>query len=469
MFRRTTELDISFDDGLLVIDGTVLEDVLAEVYRRFGPDAQILAAERNVVGGLGGFFGTERFHVVSRPADGEDGEADVPAERPTEPVDGPSFAAALAEALSGELEREAELPEPATPEVASPDRPAPLPVMVPVQAPAAPVIPLPQPAPAASPQEWPIAPAAVAPVLQPPPWPAHAAGSVLRAPASPPAWPPSRPPAPNGTGPSWSLPPMAPVERRVPALPPLVEPTAAPRQLVPDAAGVFDAVAALPTPPFTPEPTVVPDVDELLTFAELPLNDLLDRMDQVVPEPSRTAPPGVVAIVGDTEDAVTTVGRLAARQGTSGSSAVVLLAPDLRSRDSSRVVITSLTLIDEQRRRWSQRAGTTFVAVALDPGDAGRAWAHEALRVLAPAQVRYAAPAWRSNDELRERVAAIGHVDCVDLVDLEQALEPAEFLMLNPPIATIQGRPASAELWAAHLLATRRASVDTRRDLGGIG
>jgi hypothetical protein len=212
----------------------------------------------------------------------------------------------------------------------------------------------------------------------------------------------------------------------------------------------------------------MPDEFELLTFAELPLDELLERMDRLVPAQAPPAPAGVVAIVGDAEDAVTTARRLAARHGGEDSAAVVLLAPDLRSRDTSRVVITSLALVEQQRQRWTERPGTTFVAVALDPGQDGRAWAHDALQVLDPAQIRYAAPAWRSTDELHERVESFGHVDCVDLVDIDQAMEPAEFLTLQLPIASVEGRPVSPELWAAHLLAARRIAVAPQRhDIGG--
>lgn len=496
MFRRTTELDISFDDGQLVIDGAVLEDVLAEVYRRYGPDARIVTAERTVVGGVGGFFGTERFHVVARPADGEEEPAHLDDE-PAQPLDGPSFAAALAEALSSEAAHAMETPEPmeSVESVESVETPEPMETPEPIEpmAPAAAPVPSMQPPPfvppappAPTPPTWsphasvlPTLPVHTPPVHTPPVHtaPLHtppvqtAPVPVAAAPRTPPAWPsaPAWPPAPNRVGPTASLPAIT-GTNDLPPLPPFGEPTV--DALVPggDEPTSGPTAAALPSPPADVDQLGTEPITaaELLSVAELPLEDLLCYMDLLVPEPVPPAPDGVVAVVGDAEDAVTTARRLAAREGTPDSSVVVLLAPDLSSRDTSRVVITALPLIDQQRRRWSQRRGTTFVAVALGPGDAGRAWTHEALRVLAPTQVRYAAPAWRSSEELRERVAAIGHVDCVDLVDLEQAVEPTEFLALQPPIATIEGRPVSPELWAAHLMATRRTSAATQRhDIGG--
>lgn len=385
MFRRTTDLDISIEDGCLVIDGAVLEEILAEVHRRLGADAQILSAERNVVGGIGGFFGSERFHVVAAPPvpaeDGSSPEAGDDAET----VDGPSFAAALAEALSNEMEIDLD-------ELAAPDRaPAPEPELEPALE------------------------------LEPEPEPEVDLAGATTSPVDaswPPPWPDSRP----RPEPTMVLPPIDPLPMMETTLPEIE-----PEPVDPDPA---------------PEPAAVglPEPLELLGLSDVPIGELLGRTERRTP-PGTSAPAGVVAVVGDAEDAAGTVRRLAAQHGQA-TSAVVLLAPDLRARDSSRVVITSLALVAEQRERWATRAGTTFVAVALDPGETGRAWVGEALRVLDPAQVRYAAPAWRSVDELRDRVAAIGRVDCVDLVETEAVPRPAA-AVLRPPAVAAVGRPGA--------------------------
>lgn len=382
MFRRTTDLDISIEDGCLVIDGAVLEEILAEVHRRLGADAQILSADRNVVGGLGGFFGSERFHVVAAPPVAAEGESTPEAGDDAETVDGPSFAAALAEALSNEME--IDLDELATP--------AQLLALEP---------------------EMEFEPE-VEPELEPESQPASSPVDA----SWPPPWPDSRPqPAP-----AMTLPPIDPL--------PMIEATLP--EIEPD--------PIEPEPVAQPAAVGLPEPLELLGLSDVPIGELLGRTERRTP-PGTSAPPGVVAVVGDAEDAAATVRQLAAQHGQA-SSAVVLLAPDLRARDSSRVVITSLALVAEQRTRWATRAGTTFVAVALDPGETGRAWVGEALRVLDPAQVRYAAPAWRSVDELRDRVAAIGRVDCVDLVETGAVPRPAA-AVLRPPVVAAAGRPGA--------------------------
>lgn len=136
MFRRTpehanaspAELTVAMEDGALVISGPSLDAVLDEVGTRLGPDAEVIDAERSIVGGIAGFFGRERFTVTARSADPgastvqaaplPTGHSAFPAghpapagrslpespahdERPA--LDGPSFAAELARAL-GEVD-----------------------------------------------------------------------------------------------------------------------------------------------------------------------------------------------------------------------------------------------------------------------------------------------------------------------------------------------------------------------------
>lgn len=459
MFMRPTDPAVSVDNGHLIVDGEVLEDVLAEVYRRCGPDARILQAERTIVGGIAGFFGREAFHVVARPATDDDhlGTADesgtTGAEGTSGPLDGPSFAAALADALNSTLDVE-DL-EPATADTPAPaDEPVgrfgrtrsaavasrasaaasaaagygvtpPVPTVPPAAADRlAPVVPL----------RWtdPVSSLADTPPL--PPLPTVEPAAVMAA-----------EPVPETSDIPWEeLPSDGPhfPEEHLLAGPTIVLQPAG-------ASGEGDTAAAARW-----YDRVTDERTRALT--ELPLPELLAKIDRLLPLNVSRPPAGIVAVVGDAEDAVSTARRLALWSRRPEQSSVVLLAPDLRSRDSSRVVVTSLALAADQRNRWARRTGTTFVAVALDPGDAGSAWVRRALEVLDPAQVRYAAPAWRSATEALDRVRMIGGVDCLDLVQLDQSAAPAEFLSLEPPVATVDGRPATPELWAAHLLAARQ-------------
>lgn len=104
MFRMRTDpapslFGVELVEDVLVVHGPDLDTVLAEVGERLGPDADVLDARREIVGGIAGFFGRERFTVEARStaphepgvigSDGADGEG----------PDGVTFAAELARAL----------------------------------------------------------------------------------------------------------------------------------------------------------------------------------------------------------------------------------------------------------------------------------------------------------------------------------------------------------------------------------
>ena len=464
MFSRPTDPAVSIDDGHLVVDGEVLEDVLAEVYRRCGPDARILRADRTIVGGVAGFFGREIFHVVAQPASDEDRGATAADATSTGgsvdhgPLDGPSFAAALAEALNStpEVPEEAagllddridEISDTAPSRVAAAVTGAALPPAVPA-VPVMPVMPV-------MPVHW-----------------TEPATAVRDTPPLPPL-PPLGPP-PVAT--TISEPAMAPEPEMVPTADIPWQPLPGDGRTFPDEHLLAGPTIVLESPAPTGEIGTAAarwydraTGDRTRALTQLPLPELLAKIDRLLPLNASRPPSGVVAVVGDAEDAVDTARRLALWSPRPEQSSVVLLAPDLRSRDTSRVVVTSLALAADQRNRWARRPGTTFVAVALEPGDAGSAWVRRALEVLDPAQVRYAAPAWRSVSEVLDRVRMIGGVDCLDLVQLDQSAEPAEFLSTEPPVATVDGRPATPELWAAHLLAAQQHDDQRspRHEFGG--
>lgn len=438
MFRRQPETDLTVVGDTVTLEGPDLEAILAEVARRCGDDAEILAADRTIVGGVGGFFGRESYVVRARRADGGtpapddhprpsdvgtaagDGGSDPVGD---EQVDGASFAAALAEALArtggpgGDDGTPLGLPPSDDPAAAPADRLAVRleDLLSDVEGVAG----------AGSPQ--------------PDVGPSAAVEGVA-------TWDGS--PGPLSTG-------------------PIDVPAAAED---PDGAPADDGAAGAPAGTGTADrrgngsrsvPGPVP-----LALPDLTLDELLGRLDDRVGVPVLPPGRGIVAVVGDADDALLTAQRLAGRSGRDADDCVVLMAPEARAGQLPWLVVTSPAAATDRRRRWARRSEATFVAVAVDPGPAGLEWAREALAALEPDQVRYAAPAWRCADELAPRVAAVGHVDVVDLVHLASAVEPGEFLDLVPPVGTLDGRPAEAGLWAAHLMAAPTPQV-TMELLGG--
>ena len=120
-------------------------------------------------------------------------------------------------------------------------------------------------------------------------------------------------------------------------------------------------------------------------------------------------------------------------------------------------------VVAESSRRREQRgqAGPTLVVVSVMPGMDGHRWAAETLAAIAPAQIRLAVAGWRPIDRVAQTLAGIGGVDVIDLVSLDGATAPKTFLRLGVPVASIDGQPATATLWAALLVDCGRAAAVT--------
>ena len=99
------------------------------------------------------------------------------------------------------------------------------------------------------------------------------------------------------------------------------------------------------------------------------------------------------------------------------------------------------------------------------PGMDGHRWAAETLTAIAPTQIRLAVAGWRPIDRVAQTLAGIGGVDVIDLVSLDGATAPEMFLRLGVPVASIDGQPATATLWAALLVDCGRAAAVTDEQL----
>ena len=342
MFRQRTDqaapaVQVELLDDVLVVSGPDLDAVLGEVGARLGPDAEVLDAQRSIVGGLGGFFGREQFTVQARvnvdapdedahtsTAPAEDAATPSAGERPA--LDGASFAAALAEALR-EVDEQIAIAE---------------------LAPAAPT---------------PTAPAAPTPVE------------------------------------------AAPVE-----------------------AG-WDQGALL-----------------ALSAPELSDDELRVQLAELVGSPPVLPDRGIVAVVGDPTDAVATA-ELLARRGGLDPSDVLVAAPEPVEGRPAWLTITSAADAGSRRDRWSKRPGLTVVVVALRPGLDGLRWTREVLDALRAEQVRLSVAGWRHVEEVLPRLSGLECVHAIDLCEPVDAAATAGFLGLPVPVATIAGRPATAQAW----------------------
>jgi hypothetical protein len=205
-------------------------------------------------------------------------------------------------------------------------------------------------------------------------------------------------------------------------------------------------------------PRVV-SVSESIDQSPVALCELVAQLGQLV-SPAIPAPShGVVAIVGARSDAVEVAVALAQAAGRAASD-VLVAAPT----DSGVTPRTVAAIVADSGRRRSQRGlmGPVIVAVAIAPGAEGERWATDTVAALDPAQVRVAVGGWRPVERIAQHLAALRSVvavDALDLVELEGAAAPEQFLRLGVPVGTIDGVEATATAWAALLLDCGRAAA----------
>jgi len=188
----------------------------------------------------------------------------------------------------------------------------------------------------------------------------------------------------------------------------------------------------------------------------LDLESLIAEFESAGPPPGLLAQ-GLIAVVGGRDEAAIVCARLATVLGIPAES-VIVAAPQADLRIPSQVEVSRLAA--------SARYEVTPVAVVmveLQPGREGHVWARVVLDGLGADQIRMAADTDRLLAQQHLSIAAIGGVDVIDLLEASVHEGPEEILEMGIPIATIDGRPATAELWAATVLASRlrHLGVDT--------
>ena len=414
MFRQRTDptaraVQVELVDDVLVVSGPDLDAVLGEVGARLGPDAEVLDAQRSIVGGVGGFFGREQFTVQARVAPDEsiagttpvattdpaaahdDDGAAASDERPV--LNGASFAAALQEALR-EVDEQIATIEPAGPAAVAAEL-VPDEVHVGLGADAFDLL---------------HDPAEAARTPRPATFPEVSAPAAAEALTAPPA----------------------------PQAPAVAEPDVAPAA----------AAQVAPVAPVAPVAEGGWDQGSLLALSAPELSDteLRARLAELVGSPPVLPDRGIVAVVGEPTDAVRTAEMVAERGGLDPAD-VLVAAPEPVEGRPAWLTITTAADAGARRDRWSARAGLTVVAVALRPGLDGLQWTREVLAALRAEQVRLAVAGWRHVDEVLPRLSGLELVHTIDLCEPVDADAAAGFLGLPVPVATIAGRPATAQAW----------------------
>lgn len=164
---------------------------------------------------------------------------------------------------------------------------------------------------------------------------------------------------------------------------------------------------------------------------------------------------GIVAIVGGRDEAIE-VAEMLARQLRIDPDEVLLASPQAPIEIPSHVDATRLAAT--ARYRCTPLA---IVVVELVPGRLGHEWARTVLAGLRAEQVRFATATDRVVSQQQLAIAAVGGVDAVDLVDATSCPRPEAMLDLGVPVATIDGRRAGPEMWAATVLASNHRAAGT--------
>ncbi|MCU1492025.1 MAG: hypothetical protein JWM85_3430 [Acidimicrobiaceae bacterium] len=164
----------------------------------------------------------------------------------------------------------------------------------------------------------------------------------------------------------------------------------------------------------------------------------------------------VVVTTGPRGAALELAKALACRLGL-GDEALLVLGAGPAARQSSggpRRYASALKLATAVAER--RIAGRSSVVVVELPDDlSDLVQLHDAVAATRPEQVWASVPANTSVAQLARLAEHAGGLEALALADLDDAERPAELLTCDIPVAFLDGRPASALLWAARLLEER--------------
>ena len=164
---------------------------------------------------------------------------------------------------------------------------------------------------------------------------------------------------------------------------------------------------------------------------------------------------GIVVYIGDASTTLPLVQDLGHRLGLWGNEVAVVTR---RHHDDIPTWLAIDDLGDLQSRapRWAKREGVVPVIIDDSIDKPSLDWVGEALDALRPAQTRLIAEAWRLPEQVGRVALRLGGVDAIELAQTDDTIDPLALLDLDIPVGSVEGRPASPELLAAVWLDRRR-------------
>ena len=169
------------------------------------------------------------------------------------------------------------------------------------------------------------------------------------------------------------------------------------------------------------------------------------------PAPLPRQATSVLAVVGPKAEVLGVARALAERVGAPPDA--VTLATQRNVWRQRTAVITGPESAAEQRRGWRWRSHPAVVAIEAPVRPAGNEWAAEVLHALEPVACWGVADAAHKPEDIDAWSEALGGLDALALVDLDGTMTPASALRCRVPVGMLDGRPATAAVWAGALCA----------------
>lgn len=171
---------------------------------------------------------------------------------------------------------------------------------------------------------------------------------------------------------------------------------------------------------------------------------VLERIPQAPPVIAQRGE--IVAVVGERSGALEAAALLARQLGQCADD-VVVAGPDVGGFN---------TLCDpsdaaDRAARWRSCGSPFVVAICVPAGSSGATWAREMRDALSPAVTWTAVRADRKPEDITMWVEALGGADALAVTGCDDTATPAAVLATGIPVASIEGRRASAAAWTALL------------------
>ncbi len=156
----------------------------------------------------------------------------------------------------------------------------------------------------------------------------------------------------------------------------------------------------------------------------------------------------VVVVVGIGAQPVILGRQLCAERGLDPNALVLATEQELGPGVPSWLQITDAPTADERRRSWRRREQVTLVALSVSSVSTGSDWARTMLDHLEPTHVWGIVDAGWKVEDASSWATRLGGFDVLALVNLENTVSPASALVLDIPVARIDGTQASPLRWA---------------------